>query len=98
MLGEVVFEYARLESTNFVVIAPMKDEEVRFYVNYESPTAMTTQNTYPLSRMDEPIDCLVDTTFFFTIDCNSEYCQIRILEADQNNTTFSSHHGLSDLF
>jgi hypothetical protein len=53
--------------------------------------AITVRDTYPLPRMDECIDSLVDAVVLSTLDCNSCYWHIPLDEADRDKKTFCSH-------
>jgi Reverse transcriptase (RNA-dependent DNA polymerase) len=56
--------------------------------------AITVQDFYPLTRMDECIDSRGDAKNFTTLDCNYGYWQIPVRPEDRENTTFTSHEGL----
>lgn len=43
--------------------------------------------------MDDCIDFLRSASIFFTLDCNSGYWQIPVVEPDNDNTTFTKHFG-----
>lgn len=56
--------------------------------------AVTKRDSHPTPRMDECINLLGKATVFSTLDNNSGHCQIKIEDADKDNTAFIPHHGL----
>ena len=52
--------------------------------------AATTQDMYPLSRIDNALDALADTKFFTTLDAWTRYWQVPIDPADRAKTVFTT--------
>jgi Reverse transcriptase (RNA-dependent DNA polymerase) len=77
-----------------VVLVPKPDRSMRFCIDYRKLNAVTVRYSYPLPRMDECIDSLVDASVFSTLDCNSGYWQIPVDPIDIEKTTFTCHEGL----
>ena len=72
------------------VLVPKSDGSLRFCVDYRRLNAATIPDTYPLPRMDDCIDSLGDATVFSTLDANSGYWQLPIVEkATESNSVLS---------
>lgn len=61
-----------------ILIFPKKDSSFRFCVDYHKPNVVTIRDSYPLPRMDECIDFLVEATAISTLDASSAYRQVKI--------------------
>ena len=77
-----------------VVLVPKLDGSLRFCVDYRRLNAIIIRDSYPLPRMDESIDSLVEASVFSTIDCNPGYWQIPERKQDRDKTAFVYHAGL----
>lgn len=75
-----------------MVFACRKDGKLRFCVDNRKLNGMTDPVTYPWTPRDECIDSRGEATIFSAIDCNSEYQQTEVPEADRVKTIISSHH------
>ena len=76
-----------------VVLVPKKDGTLRFCVDYRLLDVVTKKDSYPLPRMDECIDSLIEATIFSTLDCNAGYWQVAIAPEDREKTAFVCHEG-----
>jgi len=76
-----------------VVLVPKKDGTLRFGVDYRLLDVVTKKDSYPLPRMDECIDSLIEATIFSTLDCNAGYWQVAIAPEDREKTAFVCHEG-----
>jgi Reverse transcriptase (RNA-dependent DNA polymerase)/RNase H-like domain found in reverse transcriptase len=89
-----VIEPATSEWASPIVLVAKPDGSTRLCVDYRRLNAITVRDSYPLPRMDECIESLVDAKIFTTLDCNSGYWQIPVRPEDREKTTFTSHEGL----
>jgi hypothetical protein len=94
ILAQGVIKPATCEWASPIVMVPKPGGSLRFCVDYRKLNAITVPDTYPLPRMDECIDSLVEAAIFTTLDCNSGYWQIPVDPADRDKTTFTSHYGI----
>ena len=76
-----------------VLLAPKKDGTLRYCIDFRRLNTVTTSDTYPLPRMGDCIDSLVEARFFKTLDAMCGYWQVPIAEGDRDKTTFTSHMG-----
>lgn len=66
-----LIEPKQTESASPVVFVPKKEEEIGFCPDYRKLNAATVRDSYPLPRMDECLDFLVNAETFSTLDENS---------------------------
>ena len=71
-----------------------KTGELRFCVNYQELNKKTTEDVYPLPRMDDMLDALSGAKVFSILDATSGYWQIPLQEEDQQKTGFITREGL----
>jgi Reverse transcriptase (RNA-dependent DNA polymerase) len=94
MLAEDIIEPATSEWSSPVVLAPKRDGEIRFCVDYRKLDNLTERDVYPLSRLDECIDSHGVAIVFSTLDANYDYWQVSIRPEDRDMTTFTCHVGI----
>lgn len=93
MLKDGVIRHSKSEWASPVVLAPKADGGLRFCVDYRKLNERTKKDSYPIPRMDECIDTLGEANIFSTLDANSGYWQVPIVEEDKPKTAFTSHAG-----
>lgn len=76
------------------LIVPKPDGSNRFVNNFIGVNAVTVKDKYPLPRMDDLIDQLVNSEWYCTIDLKSAYFQIPLAESSRPKTAFATSKGL----
>ncbi|CAG8639968.1 11344_t:CDS:1 [Dentiscutata erythropus] len=77
-----------------VVLIKMKNEKLRFCVNYRKLNLITKKDTYPLPRIDEKLDNLEKAKWFTSLNLTSGYWQVQIKEEDKEKMVFITKYGL----
>ena len=65
----------------------------RFCVDYHKLNAITKLDSFPLPRVDDSLDLLVNTAYFSSLDLASGYWQVAMASDSQQKTAFCSHSG-----
>lgn len=87
-------EPARMELAEPTVFRSEERRLLRFCVDCRKLIAATKRDSYPISLMDEFIDSLGKAAVFSTLDANSDYWQVNVVEVHRDKKAFSSHQGL----
>ncbi|KAA0032183.1 ty3-gypsy retrotransposon protein [Cucumis melo var. makuwa] len=77
-----------------VLFVKKKDGLMRLYIDYRELNKVAIKNKYPLPRIDDLFDQLLEATVFSKIDLHSGYHQLRIKDSDISKTTFRSRYGI----
>ena len=77
-----------------VVLVRKKDGSHRFCVDYRRLNAVTRLDSYPLPRIDDLLNQLVQTRYFTSLDLASGYRQIRVHKDSVPKTAFITPQGL----
>ena len=72
-----------------IVLAPKKDGNYRFCVDFRRVNSATKKDAYPMPRIDEILDQLGGARHFSTLDLASGYWQVPLKEEDRQKTAFS---------
>ena len=76
-----------------VLFVDKKDGKLRLCVDYKALNKVTVKNSYPLPRIDDLFDRLVEAKYFSRIDLRSGYHQIRIAQGDEEKTACRTRYG-----
>ncbi|CAB4022565.1 Retrovirus-related Pol poly from transposon, partial, partial [Paramuricea clavata] len=72
-----------------IVLAPKKDGDYRFCVDFRRVNLVTKKDAHPMPRIDEILDQLGGARYFSTLDLASGYWQVPLREEDMEKTAFS---------
>ena len=89
-----MIEPANGEWSSPVVLVRKKGQSWRFCVDYRRLNAVTLQNAYPLSYIDESLDALAGSKYFSTLDLTSGYWQVLLNKDAQEKSAFATRSGL----
>ncbi len=76
-----------------ILFVHKKDGTLRMCVNYRAFNKVTVKNRYPLPHIDDHFDRLSRAKVFSRIDLRSRYYQIRVVEGDEEKTTYRTRYG-----
>ncbi|GJZ06314.1 putative reverse transcriptase domain-containing protein [Tanacetum coccineum] len=81
-----------------VLFVKKKDGSFRMYIDYHELNKLTIKNHYPLHRIDDLFDQLQGVRYFFKIDLQSGYHQLRVHGDDISKTAFRTRYGKEKLY
>jgi hypothetical protein len=77
-----------------ILVVPKKDassrKKWRIIVDFRKLNAVTISDSFPIPVISEILDALGKSTYFYTIDCASEFLQVPVKREDQVKTVFST--------
>ena len=73
-----------------IVLVKKKDKSIRFCIDYRRLNTITIKDAFPLPRIDEIFDQLVDAIYYTKFDFKSGYFQIPLAKEDRPKTAFST--------
>ena len=72
-----------------IVLAPKKDGDYRFCVDFRRVNSVTKKDAQPMPRIDDILEQLGGARYFSTLDLASRYWQVPLREEDREKTAFS---------
>ena len=66
----------------------------RPYINFRKLNSVTTRDSFPLPRFEDMLNVLCGCNYFFTLDMNSAYHQMKVDPTERQKTAFSISTGL----
>ena len=89
MLDRVIIQPSDSPWSSPIVLAPKKDGDYRFCVDFRRVNSVTKKDAHPIPRIDDILDQLGGATYFSTLDLASGYWQVPLKEEDREKTAFS---------
>ena len=77
-----------------VLVRRQRDNKVRCCVDFRGLNLLTKKDSYPLPRIDDTLDTLVDSQYFTTLDLSSGYWQVEVAPEDREKTAVITNFGL----
>ena len=74
---------------NTMVLVQKKDSGLHFCIDFHHLNAHMKKDSYPLPRIQEVLESLVDAAHFSSFDLKSGFWQIKMDEASKQYTTFT---------
>ena len=74
---------------NAVVLVPKKDSSLCFCIDFHNLNTHMKKDSYPLPRIQEALESLVDAGHFSCLDLKSGFCQIQMDKASKQYTAFT---------
>ena len=75
-----LIELALSKYPSSIALVPKPDGMLRICVNYRRFNGLMIHETYPLPIVDDYFDSLADAQNFMTLDCNSRYSLLPIIQ------------------
>ena len=72
-----------------VVLVCKKDGHLRFCIDFCRLNSQTKKDVYPLPQMQETMESMVGTQFFFTMDLKSDFWQVKMAKDSQQYSAFT---------
>ena len=76
------------------IVLARKDGSIWFYIHYRKLNEVTHKDTYPLPRIDNTLETLLESQLFSTLDLASGYWLVELKEEDRAKTAFCTTKGL----
>lgn len=93
MLKQGIIQHNTSEFSSLVLLVKKKDGSHRFCVDYRHLNVMTIKNKYPVPKIDELLDKLVNACWFSTLGLAAGYHQIPLEAGEEYKTAFQTHGG-----
>ena len=76
-----------------VLLVKKKDGSWRFCVDYRKLNSITKSDAYPLPRLDDTLEAMVDARYFCSLDLLAGFHQVPLAKESREKTAFGSHLG-----
>ena len=85
----LIYPISNSEWVSPLVLVPKKNGKWRICMDYKELNQATKKDHFPLPFIDQVLDGLARTKFFYFLDGFSGYNQFQITPEDQDKTTFT---------
>ena len=89
MLDDGAIRKSQSPFSSNIVLVQKKDGALGFCIDFRKLNNRTIRDAYYLTRIEETIDTLSGSQYFFKLNFRSGYWQVGIKEADKHKTAFS---------
>ncbi|VDO88105.1 unnamed protein product [Haemonchus placei] len=94
LLARGIVERSSSEWASPVVLVRKKDGTLRVCIDYRELNKVVRQDSYPLPKIDNVLQCLAGKKFSSTMDLASGYWQIRLSDDAKRKSAFTTSEGL----
>jgi hypothetical protein len=81
-------------ASGVVMVSKKRNTKMRFCVDYRPLNSVTRKDSYPLTRIDETLDLVSDSSWFSSLDQRSGYLQVPVSPEERPKTAFCTDRGL----
>ena len=76
-----------------IVLVRKKDGNLRFCIDFRKTNDLTVKDSHPLTRIDDTLETLSNSSWFSTLDMRKGYWQVEVDENDRPKTAFATGNG-----
>lgn len=77
-----------------IVVVRKPDQSIRLCVDYRQLNQVTKRDAFPLPQVDDAIDAMQGSAYFYTLDLASGYWQVKLTDSAKTESAFTTQFGL----